>query len=192
MRVEDELRSDIHFHDTWIISYQPFGGTWTVNDMGYFSTAIQMWQFLNHIPPPSIAMTTTDGSRVAFKPPVGAIRAYIVYRKSIKTAESDGLTWNSPKIRYMVQYTLRNHGDQELDAKWEHVLLSTVGECIGESVVGLRLLDRSKKKSKKKAPAEETPSVTVEHRIEIWCSEKTPNILSFVQGQSAEYVEKEK
>ena len=115
---------------------------------------------------------------MAFKPPVGAIRAYIVYRQS-----TEELTWNSPQIKYMAQYTLFDHSDVELDKHWEHVLLSMVGENIDENVIGIRLLDRSKKKE-----------VThVEHRVEFLCSKKTEAVRDFISTVAGDtFKEKEK
>ena len=120
-----------------------------------FKYVREFWDGLAHLPPVSAMLATTEGNRSCqLEGPEGRnenIRAVLLFRRSEEP------TWDNPKVKYIYQYPLRDTDPETLNALWEEYNVNIIGESWSPHILGMRILDRSKKKN-------------VEHRMEIWCS----------------------
>lgn len=122
-----------------------------MHELGSFNTVEGFWQYHHHIPKPSEIFF--DGKRKKQFVDRGAIEGFSVFKKGIKPE------WEDPANRTGGEWYCRTGSVQpkQLDAFWQHMLMSMVGETLdsGDEVTGARVVDKSKKGTKM-------------YRIELW------------------------
>lgn len=150
--------------DSWKFSFQLFGG-WTIIDSGTFNTVTDFWGGMTHIPAASQLLTSAEGPREAFLGEAREnVRAVLLSRAPVV------LEWKYPELKCIYQYEVYNSTGEELDKTFEDYAVNLVSE-VHPTVLGLRLLDRSKRGK-------------CSHRWELWCSGEDEKLDDLVQQHS--------
>ena len=162
-KADDPVSCDANLKSRWKFSFQLYGG-WSFADSETFDTAQQFWDGMYHLPNMSQLLRTSEGPREAF---LGEdrqnVRGIILSRKDVV------LEWKYPGLSHIYQYEEKDLANEEMDSTFENFCVDALGERY-PSLLGLRLLDRSKKDS-------------VAHRWEFWCSGGDALLRSLVEGK---------
>ena len=139
--------------DNWKFSFQLFGG-WSFVHSGTFNSVEDFWGGMKHIPKPSQLLTSLEGPREAFLGEENEnVRGICLSRSPVV------LEWKYPGMNFIFEIETENLPGHDMDAQYEDYCSHIVTEQY-PSLLGFRLLDRSKK------------GTPVKHRWEFWCSEK--------------------
>lgn len=151
-------------NDHWKFGFQLYVG-WEIHYSGSFSKVSEFWQGLAHLPRPSQLLKTGDGPRSVF---LGEsqenVRAIILARSDVT------MDWNHPTLERIYQYESPNKDGRAIDALFEDYCVDMVGEKY-PTLLGIRLLDRSKKGS-------------VNHRWEFWCSGQSDELHGIITSMN--------
>ena len=154
--MQTEQQTYTALHREWIYGFMRFG-PWEVIDWAAFQSVDEFWKLFEISPLPSQLFQTKSGPREAF---LGTeenkenLRSILIYHVP--------LSWNNRQSKYIYSFEMKDMEDDDMNNLWEECILKTIGETLGESVNGIRILDRSKKKDQ-----------CSKFRIEIWtkCAE---------------------
>lgn len=127
-------------------------------DSDKFRSVHEFWGGMRHIPQPSQLLVTKEGGREAFiNEERENVRGMILSRFPVI------LEWSYPGMAVIYEFEKKDLGGEELNELYENFCVDVVGEKY-PSVLGFRLLDRSKKGN-------------ASHRFEFWCGKEDDALL---------------
>lgn len=111
-----------------------------MHQLGTFNTVEDFWCYKNNLPNPSDIFFTQTGGEKRFTDR-GAVDAYSLFKTNIRPE------WEDPNNASGCELFCRTGmTPEDLDKKWELLLLGTVGETIdpADEICGVRVVDKSR------------------------------------------------